>query len=101
MTYRWFKTKGLVANAQKTNIMIFIRKHKPEPIEPLRPAGEDIAFTVTVKYLGVLLDPKLNWRQHLIEKRKKFYSSLWVCRRTMGRSWRIKYKLAQNFCMHQ
>jgi hypothetical protein len=56
--------------------MIFTRKYKPEPIEPLRLEGEETAFTNTVKYLGPLLDPKLNGKQHLIDKRKKFYSSV-------------------------
>jgi hypothetical protein len=31
MTYRWWKTKGLVVNPQKTNVIIFTRKYKPEP----------------------------------------------------------------------
>jgi hypothetical protein len=43
--------------------------------------GQEIPFTNTVKYLGVLLDAKLNWRQKLIDKRKEFYSLMWVCRR--------------------
>jgi retron-type reverse transcriptase len=57
---RWCKTKGLVVNPQKTNIMIFTKKYKPETIETLRFEGQEISFTDTVKYLGVLLDPKLN-----------------------------------------
>ena len=67
-----------MVNPQKTNIMIFTKKYKPETIEPLRFEGQEIAFTKTVKYLRVLLDPKLKWR-HLIYKRKKFCSSKWVC----------------------
>jgi hypothetical protein len=57
ITYKWCKTKELVVNPQKTNIMIFTKKYKPQTIEPLRSEGQDIAFTNTVKYLGVLLDP--------------------------------------------
>jgi hypothetical protein len=110
MTCRWCKTKGLVVNPQKTNIMIFTKKYKPETIKPLRFKGQKIAFTNTVKYLGVLLDPKLNWREHLIDKRKKFYSSMWVCRRAMGKTWGINPKIAlwmyktillPNYCMQQ
>ena len=74
-----------MVNPQKTNIMIYTKKHKPETIEPLRFEGQEIAFTNTVKYLRVSLDPKLNWKQHLIDKRKKFYSSVWVSRRAMGK----------------
>jgi hypothetical protein len=93
ITYRWCMTKGLVVNPQKTNIMIFTKKYKRETAEPLRFEGQEIAFTNTVKYLGVLLDPKLNWRQHLIDKREKFYSSMWVCRRAIGKTWGINSKI--------
>ena len=85
MTYRLCKAKRLVVNPQKTNIMIFTKKYKPETIKPLRPERQEIAFTNTVKYWEVLLDPKLNWKQHLID-RKKFYSSIWVPRRAMGKT---------------
>jgi hypothetical protein len=91
---RWCKNKGLVVNPQKTNIMIFTKKYKPETIEPLRFEGQEISFTDTVKYLGVLLETKLNRKQHLIDKRKKFYSSMWVCRRARGKTWGINPKVA-------
>ena len=94
MTYRWCKADGLVVNPQKSNIMIFTKKHEPKAIEPLRFKGQEIAFTNIVKYLGVLLDPKFNWKQHLIDNRKEFYSSMWVCRRAMGKTWGINPKLA-------
>jgi hypothetical protein len=74
--------------------MTFTRKHKPEPTEPLRLEGKEIAFTSTAKYLGVLLDPKLHWKQHLTERRKKFYSSMWVCRTAIDKTWRINPRLA-------
>jgi hypothetical protein len=89
----WCKTKGLVMNPQKTNIMIFTKKYKPETIKPLWLKGQEVSFTDTVKYLGVLLDPELNWKQHLLDKRKKFYSSMWVCRRAIGKTWGINPKI--------
>jgi hypothetical protein len=47
-----------------------------------------------VIYLGIFLDPKLNWKQNLTERRKKFYSSMWACRRVMGKSCRINSSIA-------
>jgi hypothetical protein len=88
-------TKGLVDNPQKINVMIFTMKYKPEPIEPLRLKGNETAFTNTAKYLGVLLDPRLYWKQHLIDKRKRLYSSMWARRRAMGKTWGINSKLAR------
>jgi hypothetical protein len=97
ITYRWCKTKGLVVNPQKTNIMIFTKKYKRETIEPLRLEGLEVAFTDTVKYLGVLLDPKLtgNITSYM---RKKFYSSMWVCRKAIGKTWGINPKIALWMC---
>jgi hypothetical protein len=41
---RWCKTKGLVVNPKKTNIMIFTKKYKPEATEPLRFEGLEISL---------------------------------------------------------
>jgi hypothetical protein len=65
---RWCETKGLRVNPLKTNIMVFTRKYKPQPKEPLRLRERKIAFTRSVKYLIVLLDPALNWKQHLTKR---------------------------------
>jgi hypothetical protein len=51
---RWCKNKGLVVNLQKTNIMIFTKKYKPETIEPMRFEGQEISFTDTVKYRSLI-----------------------------------------------
>jgi hypothetical protein len=67
-------------------IHLAIQKYEPEPMETLRLRGRNIAFTTLVIYLGILLDPELNWKQHLTERRKKFYLSMWACRRVMGKS---------------
>ena len=48
--------------------MVFTRKYKPEPKEPLRLRERRIAFTCSVKYLVVLLDPALNCKRHLTKK---------------------------------
>jgi hypothetical protein len=94
MTYRWCKTKGLVVSPQKTNVKIFTRKYKPEQTEPLKLEGDEITFTSAVKYLGVLLDPRLKRKQSLIDKRMKFYSSMWVSRRAMDKTWEINARVA-------
>ncbi|XP_020296446.1 uncharacterized protein LOC109861283 [Pseudomyrmex gracilis] len=80
----WCQSKGLRANPLKTKAMIFTRKYKPKAIEPLRLWREDIEYVQSVKYLGVHLDTKLNWKAYLDIKRSKFYVSYWACRRAMG-----------------
>jgi len=73
--------------------MIFTRRYKPEPIEPLRLWDIEIKYAPQVIYLGVYLDPKLNWKQHLEMKRTKIYSAFWACRRAMGKTWGLKPKI--------
>jgi hypothetical protein len=36
------ETKGLTVNPVKTNVMVFIRKNKPEPTDPLRLKGREL-----------------------------------------------------------
>lgn len=67
----WCTTKGLI-NLSKTSAIIFIKKYKPEPIEPLKLWDKDIPSLV--KYLEIILDIKLSWKLHL--ERKKGRNSL-------------------------
>ncbi|XP_020298080.1 uncharacterized protein LOC109862437 [Pseudomyrmex gracilis] len=90
----WCQSKGLRPNPSKTKTMIFTRKYKLEAIEPLRLGREEIKYVQSVKYLGVYLDPKLNWKTHLGIKRTKFYAFYWACRRAMCKSWGIKLNTA-------
>jgi len=90
----WCQAKGLTVNPSKTEAMIFTRKYKPEPIGPLRLWGKELPYTSSVKYLGIHLDPKLSWKFHLEVKRKKFYTSMWACRRAVGKTWGIKPSIA-------
>lgn len=57
-------------------VMIFTRKYKLEPIEPLKLWRKEIKFINSNKYLGVRLDTKLNWKLNLEEKKKKFYTTM-------------------------
>jgi len=90
----WCQAKGLTVNPSKTEAMIFTRKYKPEPVEPLRLWGKELPYTSSVKYLGVHLDPKLNWKLHLEDKRKRMYTFMWAYRRAVGRTWGIKPRVA-------
>ena len=45
--------------------MILFRKYKPEKLSPITFYGKELILSTQVKYLGVILDPKLNWQLHL------------------------------------
>lgn len=93
-TVEWSRAKGLAVNPRKTQAMIFTKKYKPTVIQPLRMGDGEVGYSSTVKYLGVYLDPKLNWNHHLEEKLNKFYTSYWACRRAMGKTWGLKTGIA-------
>ncbi|XP_032685833.1 uncharacterized protein LOC116850995 [Odontomachus brunneus] len=90
----WCRKKGLSVNSSKTSAVVFTRKYKPEHIEPLKLWGREITYTSSVKYLGVILDAKLSWLPNLEEKRRKFYTTMWACRRVMGRNWGLHPRAA-------
>lgn len=57
---RWCVTKGLTVNlltTTTTNVMVFMRKYKPEPTQALSVRRKETVFTFSVKYSGALLRP--------------------------------------------
>lgn len=61
----------LKANAEKTENIIFCHKRVVPPTPPLRFINEDITRSDRIKYLGVQLDRKLLFREHLKNLRAK------------------------------
>ena len=64
----WGNTCGLKFNPEKTVVVNFSRKIKPQLIPHLRISGEYIPFSKTAVYLGITLDSKLFWRQHIQDR---------------------------------
>ena len=59
----WFKANHLSMNTNKT-VGMFFSKNKSS-ISELHIADTNIAFVETTKFLGVWLDHKLNWHEHV------------------------------------
>jgi len=47
-----------------------------------------------VKHVGVVLDGKVTWREHLQQKYNKAVALLWQCRRIVGKTWKIIPRIA-------
>ena len=63
----WFATNKLTLNLEKTNFSIFHppRKKIPVAFDNIQVLGVTIKRVSHVRYLGILLDDKLNWGQHI------------------------------------
>jgi hypothetical protein len=47
---------------------------------------------MSVKYLGVILDSRLIWKEHVDVKVKKAHNLMWACRRACGVVWGLRPK---------
>jgi hypothetical protein len=47
--------------------------------------GTELRMTDQVKYLGVLLDKKLDWKAHLENRMRKAWIGYWLCRSAVGK----------------
>lgn len=54
--------------------------------------GVQIRLADEAKYLGIILDKKLNWNPHLEKVIHKARHSLWACQRTCGKKWGLAPK---------
>lgn len=83
----WCKGTGLKVNPAKTSLMLFTTKRLSQGFYAPILFGKGIDLVQEVKYLGVILDPKLSWRTHLGEKIRKALNCFWLIRNSVGKSW--------------
>ena len=67
----WAKENGLGVNPEKTEVVIFSGKKKRPEVRPISLGGMIIPFGDRAKYLGVLLDMKLDFKLNLEERAKR------------------------------
>jgi len=89
MVEEWFAGSGLSVNPQKTELVVFTRKYKLGSIEGPSLKGIKLTPSASVKYLGVILDRKLTWKEHL-ESCKSVISYFWMCKRSFGQTWGVR-----------
>ena len=65
--YHWGEGKNLKFSPTKTVAVLFSKKHKPKQ-KFLKLGGKFIKHETQVKYLGVTLDRRLSWRDHINDK---------------------------------
>ena len=85
----WCEANGLKLNALKTKVIIFSRKHNLQLPRPINLHGLNIEFCKTVKYLGIKLDSKLNWQEHIQTTAQKCTKILFASKKMIGDRWGI------------
>jgi hypothetical protein len=65
----WLQKWKIKINESKSTHLTFTLRNDPSP--PLYLNNVEIPPATTVKYLGLHLDTKLNWKDHIIKKRKQ------------------------------
>jgi hypothetical protein len=83
----WCSGLGLSVNPNKTGLVAFTRKRKLPGFFQPHLFRRVLQRSMSVKYLGVILDSWLTWREHVDVKVRKAQNSLWVWRRACGRAW--------------
>jgi hypothetical protein len=87
---KWCDEVGLSVSPDKTDLVVFTKKRKLNGFfEPLL-FGVTLHRSESVRYLGVTLDSRLTWREHVNNKMMKAQNSLWACRRSFGTVWGLR-----------
>ena len=89
----WCGRNSLTVNPSKTESILFTRKRNVQTSVALRLFGTNIKRVNTVKYLGVVLDSKLNFNYHIDTKIDKMRIAFWQCRKSFGMTWGLKSKM--------
>ena len=83
----WGADNGLTFGPSKTVAVVFTRKRNVPELKPLKVKGVEIPYSTSAKYLGITLDRKLDFKQHITGKVKKAKSLLHKFRNAAGHLW--------------
>ena len=75
-------------------MVLFTLKRSIQGWRPVKFFGKELVRTDQVKHLGVILDSKLTWKEHLSSKYNKAVSLFWQCKRIVGKTWGITPRIA-------
>jgi len=93
VVFKWAVKEGLNISLHKTAIVPFTNRRKTEGLGPLTLHGKELQMLDEVRYLGVILDSKLNWNQHLQKIIRKAQTTFAVVRRSCGKKWGLRPKM--------
>ena len=75
----WLKANKLTLNIKKTHYMMFHRTRiKHSNRKEIYIDGNSINYTNNTKFLGVIIDKKLNWSDHILYIKNKISKSIGI-----------------------
>ena len=72
---KWFRANKLSINLIKSESMLFTRRNMHFPLSPVLLDGKEISYNYSFKFLGIILDFKLNWISHIKRVQSKVNSA--------------------------
>jgi ribonuclease HI len=86
----WCKRSGLKLSHLKSHCVMFTNRRNWSFDRPLKVDGAEIDVLGSTKFLGITLDSKLSWNEHIDNLCKKTKGILMQCRRVVGPTWGFK-----------
>jgi len=83
----WADKCCLGVNPVKTELVLFSRKYKIPSLIPPRIKDSVLSFSESARYLGLILDRKLDWKINTQERCRKATIALYTCRKAFGLKW--------------
>ena len=68
---KWCEDHNLLLNVSKTKELVLDFRIKKDPIVPIQIKNQDVSQVNSYKYLGVTIDNKLSWDEHVSNTFKK------------------------------
>jgi len=88
----WFMVNKLSLNIKKTNFMIFSKKRVKNDLR-IAIDNHNLEKVEVIQFLGVYIDSKLNWNEHIAHIKRKIAISLSVL-------YRVKRIVINRLCTH-
>ena len=88
----WCQSKGLEISQVKTQVIFWTRNKNTTRPKTFLIKDTTIEIVTSTKYLGVIIDEHLNWKDHINQQVKKCKNLFYACRKAIGKQWGLNAK---------